>query len=249
VIAIAAAVAAAIPLSNAFASSPATNSASGSATPAAKGTVSATTTGYVTSGEFTTSNFWLRQEQAAAAASLKAKAKAAAAAKAKAEAAAKAKAEAEAKAKAQQKSATISSAKTLSCSGSSGMLPANYATIVNFLVGHGYTAIAAAGIAGNIYQESGGNPESEGDGGGGLIGWTPLPSGYVTGNVSADLQTQLNAILAFNDIWAAYIPALNAASSPAEAAEIYVTDFERAGIPATSNRVAAAEAVAAACGI
>jgi LysM repeat protein len=138
----------------------------------------------------------------------------------------------------------------VSCSGSaSGMVPANYAAIVNFLTSHGYTGNAAAGIAGNIWQESGGNPESVGDGGGGLIGWTPLPGGYVTGNPQADLQTQLAAILTFNQIWSQYIPALNAASSPAAAAAIYVTDFERAGIPAVGNREAAAEAVASACGI
>ena len=138
----------------------------------------------------------------------------------------------------------------VSCSGSaSGMVPANYAAIVNFLTSHGYTGNAAAGIAGNIWQESGGNPESVGDGGGGLIGWTPLPGGYATGNPSADLQTQLAAILTFNQIWSQYIPALNAASSPAAAAAIYVTDFERAGIPAVGNREAAAEAVASACGI
>ena len=138
----------------------------------------------------------------------------------------------------------------VSCSASaSGPLPANYAAIMSFLTAHGYTGNAAAGIAGNIYQESGGNPESEGDGGGGLIGWTTLPAGYVTGNPPADLQTQLEAILAFNHIWSQYIPALNAASSPAAAADIYVTDFERAGIPAASNREAAATAVAAACGI
>ena len=129
------------------------------------------------------------------------------------------------------------------------MVPANYGAIVNFLTSHGYTGNAAAGIAGNIWQESGGNPESVGDGGGGLIGWTPLPGGYVTGNPSADLQTQLAAILTFNQIWSQFIPALNAASSPAAAAAIYVTDFERAGIPAVGNREAAAEAVASACGI
>jgi len=135
------------------------------------------------------------------------------------------------------------------CSGTGGMLPANYAAIVTFLTAHGYTGNAAAGIAGNIYQESGGNPESIGTGGGGLIGWTPLPAGYVTGNPAADLQTQLSAVLSFNQIWAGYIPALNAAASPAAAADIYVTDFERAGIPAAGNREAAATAVAAACGI
>jgi hypothetical protein len=139
---------------------------------------------------------------------------------------------------------------TASCSGSSsGMLPANYAAIVSFLTAHGYTGNAAAGIAGNIYQESEGNPESVGSGGGGLIGWTPLPAGFVTGNPAADLQTQLAAILTFNQQWAQYLPALNAASSPAAAADIYVQDFERAGIPAAANREAAAEAVAAACGL
>jgi hypothetical protein len=150
----------------------------------------------------------------------------------------------------QQAAAPPASTRGLSCSASaSGPLPANYAAIMSFLTSHGYTGNAAAGIAGNIYQESGGNPESEGDGGGGLIGWTPLPGGYVTGNASADLQTQLAAILTFNKIWSQYIPALNAASSPAAAADIYVTDFERAGIPAAGTREAAAEAVAAACGI
>ena len=133
--------------------------------------------------------------------------------------------------------------------GASGPLPQNYAAIVDFLTAHGYTGLAAAGIAGNMYQESGGNPESVGDGGGGLIGWTPLPAGYVTGNPAADLQTQLNAVLTFNQQWAQFIPALNAATSAAQAADIYVQDFERAGIPAASNREAAAQAVAAACGL
>jgi hypothetical protein len=150
----------------------------------------------------------------------------------------------------QQAAAPAASTGGVSCSASaSGPLPANYAAIMSFLTSHGYTGNAAAGIAGNIYQESGGNPESEGDGGGGLIGWTPLPAGYVTGSPSADLQTQLTAILAFNKIWSQYIPALDAASSPAAAADLYVTDFERAGIPAAGNREAAAAAVAAACGV
>jgi hypothetical protein len=135
------------------------------------------------------------------------------------------------------------------CAGhGGGMVPQNYAAIVDYLVGHGYARLAAAGIAGNIYQESGGNPESEGSGGGGLIGWTPLPAGFVTGNPSADLQTQLAALLQFNQQWSSYIPALNATTSAASAADIYMTDFERPGIPAVGNREAAATAVATACG-
>jgi len=128
------------------------------------------------------------------------------------------------------------------------MLPANYATIVSFLTTHGYTRLAAAGIAGNIYQESKGDPESVGSGGGGLIGFTPLPGGYVTGNPAADLQTQLNAILTYNQQWSQYIPALNAASSATQAADIYMNYFERPGIPEAANREGAAAAVASACG-
>ena len=135
------------------------------------------------------------------------------------------------------------------CAGRSGMLPANFGKIVAFLTAHGYTKMAAAGIAGNIYQESKGNPESVGTGGGGLIGWTPLPAGFVTGNVAADLHTQLEALLRYNQQWATYIPALNAATTPAQAAYIYMADFERPGLPAAYNRQGAAEAVAHACGM
>jgi hypothetical protein len=140
-------------------------------------------------------------------------------------------------------------AATLSCNLSDGLLPDNVTAIVTFLLAHGYSDNAAAGIAGNMYQESKGNPESEGMGGGGLIGFTPLPGGYVTGNPAADLQTQLEAVLTYNQQWASYLPALNGAASPADAASIYVTDFERAGIPAASTREASAEDVASACGI
>ena len=145
--------------------------------------------------------------------------------------------------------ASSSTATTLSCNLSGGLLPDNVSAIVSFLLAHGYSDNAAAGMAGNIYQESKGNPESVGMGGGGLIGWTPLPSGFVTGNPTADLNTQLAALLTYNQGWHQYIAELNAASSPANAAYIYVTMFERAGIPAAATREAAATDVARACGI
>ena len=140
-------------------------------------------------------------------------------------------------------------ASTLSCNLSYEMLPDNVTAIVSFLIANGYSDNAAAGIAGNMYQESKGNPESEGMGGGGLIGFTPLPYGYVTGNPEADLQTQLSAVLTYNQQWAAYLPELNQAATPADAAYIYVTDFERAGIPAAATRESSAQSVAEACGI
>jgi Phage tail lysozyme len=155
---------------------------------------------------------------------------------------------------AQKSSPLRSAATTLACpttgaAGGTGMLPLNYAAIVNYLVAHHYTKMAAVGIAGNIYQESKGDPESVGSGGGGLIGWTPLPSGFVTGNAAADLQTQLAALLTYNQGWAQYVPMLNAATNPTDAAYIYMTYFERPGLPAASNREGAAVAVAQACGI
>jgi tail lysozyme len=140
-------------------------------------------------------------------------------------------------------------ASTLSCNLNYSMLPQNVTAIVSFLLAHGYSDNAAAGIAGNIYQESKGNPESVGMGGGGLIGWTPLRSGFVTGDPAADLRTQLSALLDYNEGWSSYLPALNSAASPASAAYIYVTDFERAGIPAAATREASAANVASACGI
>ena len=144
---------------------------------------------------------------------------------------------------------TSAHASGATCSAAQGMVPANYAAIVSFLTAHGYTGIAAAGVAGNIFQESEGNPESVGSGGGGLIGWTPLPAGLVTGNPAADLRTQLNALLTYNQGWSQFLPALNTATSATQAADIYMNDFERPGIPAAGNREAAAEAVAAACGL
>ncbi len=136
------------------------------------------------------------------------------------------------------------------CSGASGpMLPENYPAIMAFLTRHGYTGVAAAGIAGNMYQESGGNPEAAAGDAGGLIGWTPLPSGYVTGDVAADLQTQLEGVLTFNNQYPQDVTVLNAATSATAAADIYMNDFERPGYPAAANREAAAQAVAQACGL
>lgn len=136
------------------------------------------------------------------------------------------------------------------CSGASGaLLPENYPAIMEFLTTHGYTGVAAAGIAGNMYQESRGDPEAGGKYAGGLIGWTPLPAHYITGDVAADLQTQLEGVLTFNNQYPQDVTVLNAATSATAAADIYMNDFERPGYPAAANREAAAQAVAQACGL
>lgn len=142
------------------------------------------------------------------------------------------------------------SGKTLSCNPNApGLIPQNAGVIGGYLLSNGYSKNATAGILGNMYRESHGDPESVGTGGGGLIGFTPLPPGYVTGNPQKDMQTQLPAVLKFNQIWSQYIPMLNAASSPTVAADIYVKYFERAGVPAAAEREQSATDVAAACGL
>jgi hypothetical protein len=80
---------------------------------------------------------------------------------------------------------------------SGGYYMANLNAIAEFLMDNGYSRAAAAGIAGTIAGESGGNPESVGSGGNGLIGWTPPLSGAVTGNDQKDFNTQLTALLQY----------------------------------------------------
>jgi LysM repeat protein len=113
----------------------------------------------------------------------------------------------------------------------------NLLAIGQFLVGNGYSKAAAAGIASCIDGESGGNPESVGDGGGGLIGWTPLSSAQpnanvITGNVEQDMLTQLNDILFYNsnEIGQSQVNQLNSISDPVAAADFYSQNFERPAV-------------------
>ncbi len=113
----------------------------------------------------------------------------------------------------------------------------NLLAIGQFLVGNGYSKAAAAGIASCIDGESEGNPESVGDGGGGLIGWTPLSSAQpnanvITGNVEQDMLTQLNDILFYNsnEIGQSAVNQLNSISDPVAAADFYSQNFERPAV-------------------
>jgi len=137
-----------------------------------------------------------------------------------------------------------------------GVLPANWKYITDFLVAHGYSPWAAAGIAGNIMAESGGNPESTeigGGGGQGLIQWTgtwpgPGPS-PITGNIARDLFTQMNAILTYNrQRGPGAMAQLMRSTSPKLAADAYLYLFEAPRDPSQSIglRESSANAVAAA---
>lgn len=112
------------------------------------------------------------------------------------------------------------------------------ATTALFLYQHGYSRIGAAGVVACIAGESGGNPESVGDGGGGLIGWTPL-SVPVTGNVTSDLNAQLEALLRYNDQFGS-VSRLNDQPNPVAAADYYSQEFERPAVTDSDVRSAVA---------
>lgn len=130
-------------------------------------------------------------------------------------------------------------------------VPQNAKTIWDFLLGHGYSQDAAAGILGNIEQESGGNPEAGGPGNAGIIQWTPGSKAapkqpIMTGNPQADLGAQLTDLLTYNNQQgASAMQALQAAGSPQAAALVYSQRFERplASAANNPNREASAQAV------
>ncbi len=129
----------------------------------------------------------------------------------------------------------------------------NLLAIGQYLVAHGYSDAAAAGIASCVDGESRGNPESVGDGGGGLIGWTPLSSAapnpnIVTGNVEQDMMTQLADILFYdsNEIGQSQVDQLNSISDPVAAADFFSQNFERPAVPDSDVVASVAEQIYAA---
>jgi LysM repeat protein len=113
----------------------------------------------------------------------------------------------------------------------------NLLAVAQYMVENGYSDAAAAGIASCIEGESGGNPESVGSGGGGLIGWTPIGSAapnanIITGNVEQDMMAQLADILFYNsnEIGQSLVDQLNGISDPVEAADFYSQNFEKPAV-------------------
>jgi hypothetical protein len=120
------------------------------------------------------------------------------------------------------------------------------AQIARVLLANGVNRIGAAGIIGNAYAESSFDPAAQGYGGGGLWGFTASP------NSLADLQAYAsqrggqwtNAALQtrflLEHVAPSTISAINAAGTPEAAAEIFMTQFERPGIPRLDVRQEAA---------
>jgi Phage tail lysozyme len=117
----------------------------------------------------------------------------------------------------------------------------NAEAIYKGLLALGLNANAAAGVAGNIYQESHGNPGAANSAGGGLFGETVQNSGSVGGGTLAEQLAALAKYISANGS----VADINAhASSPSAAAAYFSAQYERPGIPALSNREAAANWVA-----
>ena len=103
-------------------------------------------------------------------------------------------------------------------------IPENAQAIYTFLTGQGFSANAAAGILGNIEQESGGNPESPG---GGLI----QILGQTGGTLAEQLAATMKYILANGSV-----SDINAhASTPQAAALYFSTVYERPLASAANN--------------
>jgi LysM repeat protein len=127
--------------------------------------------------------------------------------------------------------------------------------VAQFMEENGYSKAAAAGVASCVDGESGGNPESVGSGGGGLIGWTPIGSAapnsnIITGNVEQDMMSQLQDILFYNsnEIGQAQIAQLNSISDPLEAADFYSQNFEKPAVTDSDVVASVAEQIFAQLG-
>jgi hypothetical protein len=101
-------------------------------------------------------------------------------------------------------------------------------------MGKGATKIAAAGILGNIMQESGGSPTAGSNPpGAGLIQILGDPGG----SLGSELTKTWNYILQNGGIGP-----VNAAKNPTDAATIFSQKYERPGTPMLANRIASANA-------
>lgn len=146
---------------------------------------------------------------------------------------------------------------TVSQSQSGGYYMDNLVSIGQFLISNGYSAAAAAGIAGTIAGESTGNPESAGSGGDGLIGWTPpgsaQPSGsdIPTGNWQKDFDSQLTALINYANSnsqeavsrGGVDLSTLKAATDPVQAASWW-SAFEGPLVPGSDIRTGVVQQIA-----
>jgi len=134
-----------------------------------------------------------------------------------------------------------------------GDLTGNEQKIMQYFMDKGLTRAQAAGIVGNIHQESGGDPNKHQNGGGpgyGLAQWEGSRKRELAqfareqGKPMSDLQTQLDFMYKeLTTTESKAFRALKTATTPAQAADVFHRQYERAGKPNTQNRIAQANRV------
>ena len=126
-------------------------------------------------------------------------------------------------------------------------IPQNAQQIYQLLTAAGLSANAAAGILGNIEQESGGNTQAGSyPGSYGLIQWTPANQSTYTVPDNSSVATQVGYIIDYIKANGS-ISAINAASTSPTAAAIYFQNEYEKPAPAAENqenRTSSAVAVA-----
>lgn len=137
--------------------------------------------------------------------------------------------------------AASTSAGTTAAVGSAQGVSGNAQSVMSYLTANGFTPVAAAGITGNLQQESGINPAQSGGGLAQWIGarWTALVSFASGKGLSPNsMQAQLEYLV--NELHTQYpstVTQLNAATTPAQAATIVSTQYERPSLPMLQNRI------------
>jgi hypothetical protein len=118
-------------------------------------------------------------------------------------------------------------------------IPQNAKVIYTFLTGAGFSPNAAAGILGNMEQESGGDPNA---------GSNPPGKGLIQelGDPGGSLTTDLHRVLAYVRANGSIADINKHATSPSSAALYFSTKYERPNPAAANNqnRIASAELVA-----
>ena len=108
-------------------------------------------------------------------------------------------------------------------------------SIRDYLVSQGLTKTAAAGVVGNLQQESSLNPNAPG---GGLAQWQP-PRGPTDWSLSGQLKYLVNDL---KTSYSGLLSQMNAAATPGQAATLFCDQYERPGMPMLQNRIAYADA-------
>lgn len=122
-----------------------------------------------------------------------------------------------------------------------------YAAIVNFFRAKGLSAAGAAGIAGNIMQESGLNPQVN-EGGFVQDEYPEYGQGRKGAGAGASAVAQLEAVWSELQSEPSTLEALHKAPTAAAAARVFSEDFEKPGEPDLGNREHYAEEALASIG-